>query len=166
MSFAELQKIAQTADVSWEVLPSGEYLGKVVEVGTTPSAGGKRMWTIKFEVAEGPKAGAKVWNRITLSPENPNALAFFFKDMAALGITMEVLQHDPSDEQIAQMMTDRMVWLKVGIKPYQGTDRNEVLGMKAHQGGAPVSISASQVDPFRTPAPAANGGNAPVEPPF
>jgi hypothetical protein len=124
------------------------------------------MWTIKFEVAEGPKAGAKVWNRITLSPENHNALAFFFKDMAALGITMDVLQHDPSDQQIADMMMERLVWLKVGITQYQGSDRNEIKGMRAYEGGAPVSMSASQVDPFRTSAPAANGGSAPIEPPF
>lgn len=156
LSFAQLNEIAKQSDVSFEVLPKDKYLAKVVEVGTTPAASGKDMFTVKFEVTQGPRAGAKIWNRIVISPENPNAVVFLFKNLAAFGITQDVLQHEPSMAQIAGMMQDRLVWLDVIIKPYNGEDRNEVKSMSAYQGGEVQAMSAASIDPFaRAAAPVA-----------
>lgn len=148
LSFAQLNEIAKQSDVSFEVLPKDKYLAKVVEVGTTPAASGKDMFTVKFEVTQGPRAGAKIWNRIVISPENPNAVVFLFKNLAAFGITQDVLQHEPSIAQIAGMMQDRLVWLDVIIKPYNGEDRNEVKSMSAYQGGEAQAMSPASIDPF------------------
>ena len=159
LSFAQLNEIAKQSDVSFEVLPKDKYLAKVVEVGTTPAASGKDMFTCKFEVVQGPRAGSKIWNRIVISPENPNAVVFLFKNLEAFGITQDVLQHEPSMAQIAGMMQDRLVWLDVIIKPYNGEDRNEVKSMSAYQGGEVQAMSAASIDPFAaavaTPVPVA-----------
>jgi len=42
----------------YENPPSGGYVLKVVEVGTDPASSGRPMVTLKFDIAEGPLAGA------------------------------------------------------------------------------------------------------------
>lgn len=42
----------------YENPPSGGYVLQVVEVGTDPASSGRPMVTLKFDIAEGPHAGA------------------------------------------------------------------------------------------------------------
>lgn len=159
-SFSQLQEQAKEAGIG-EPLPPGRYTVEAVETEALQSkASNKDMVKVKFSVLTGPHANRKVFNNYVVSPENNNALAFFFKHMAAFGLHSDFFAANPSMQQVASAMQGRVVDIDVKIKQYNGEDRNEVAN--THPSSDSSARPSTPSDPF---AAASNGASsAPAQP--
>ncbi len=169
MNWLDLKK---TADEATKPATPGEYVTVCVksEVKQAQSSGAD-MIVVQLEVDEGPAKGKMFFNNIVFTPDNAFALMMFFKKIGAFGIDDNILAQQPTMQQIADMMKGRRLICVVGIRTWQGADRNEVneykplaAGISAPilgQGhGAPANIPASVV-PTLAPV-----GSAPSVPAF
>lgn len=173
MGFNDLMKIAEEAG-GFKPIPEGHYTVKVVESKAGRSKdGSKDNINIQMEILSGPSAGKKAFNLFTLSPENPNAVVSFFKDMKTFGLDATFFSAEPPMEQVAAALVGKVVDINLVIdSSYDGTPRNKVKRILP----ANVINSAPQaaVDPFAQTAaaqpaapPAAPPAAAfPVAPPF
>jgi hypothetical protein len=77
------------------------------EAGQTST--GKQQIKVKFRVVTGPYAGknAKIFNNFVLSPENANALSFFFRHMEAMGLPREYFMQNPRLQHVAAALIGR-----------------------------------------------------------
>ncbi len=80
VNFGDLLKAA--GDAGFSVIPAGAY-DVVVDSASHKqvSGGAKEAIAVQFKVESGPYAGQSVFNNFVLSPDNANALAFFFRHM-------------------------------------------------------------------------------------
>lgn len=156
-SFADLQEVAKEA--GFDLVPDGEYEA-VIDAGvkTKKTGNGKDMITVKFKLLPGQPAKGAVFNNFVISPESPNALAFFFRHMKALGLGDEFFAGNPTIEQVAKALEGRTCRIKVGHREYNGTDRNEVTQVspsKNGNGSGPVPMAKpAGVPSISTPTPA------------
>lgn len=123
VNWADLMKQAEDAT---KIMPDGEYPAAVESAEVVTASTGSKMIKIKFKVNNGPYTGRTQFTNLVLSTNSGFALDMFFKRLAGLGVTAEVLASGPSLEQIAASVVDRQCTIVVGHKPYQGVDRNEV----------------------------------------
>lgn len=125
-SFKQLQDQAKEAGIG-EPLPPGRYTVKAVEAtaGRT-KAGDKDKIDVKFSVVSGPHANRKLFNQYTISPDNNNALAFFFRHMAAFGLGSDFFASEPTIQQVASALIDKVVDVDVIIDTYDNQDRNKI----------------------------------------
>jgi hypothetical protein len=148
---------------SYEPLPDGDYELKVIESKAKNTQSGKTMFSITTEVQGGPHAKRRVWDNLTVSPENPKALAIFFSKMESLGLPRDFFTaSNPSNAQIEQALLGRSFRGTLGKKTYNGTVSNEITKyfrlVADATAGAPVPPA-----PAAAPAPAPA---APVATPF
>jgi hypothetical protein len=154
--------LVEQAGGAFEPLPVGAYNAEITTSKSKPTANGKSMFAVTFKVMDGPYAGRTVWNNFVVSPENPNALAFFFQHMNALGLNRDFFLSLPpgpeSDEKIAQALIGKRANITVSIRKYQGQDRNQVDKVTAIAGvpnvPAPAVGPAGGLPPVATAAPA------------
>lgn len=124
LNWADLRKAAGEATI--DAVPAGEY-DVIVESGTVkPTSSGKDSIAVKFKIESGPRAGGGIFNNFVLSPENPNALKFFFQHMSALGLGDEYFAANPPLERVAADLTGRRCRVKVSIREWNDTKRNQV----------------------------------------
>lgn len=148
VSWNDLQKAA--GEAGFDPVPAGTY-DVVVDTATAKKAGtGKDMISCQFKVKGGPYDGKTVFNQFVLSPENPNALAFFFRHMAAMGLGEAYFASNPQLERVAADLQGRECRITVSIREWNETMRNQVDAVAAPAGGP------------RAAAPSASLGNAPV----
>lgn len=89
--------------------------------------GTKDMLKIKAKIVGGPYDGKVVWTQLTVSPENDNALAIFFRHLAAFGLTETYLiENQLSMEQIAAVLVGRSASFKVSVGSWGGKPKNDV----------------------------------------
>jgi len=158
-SFADLQNVAKEA--GFDLVPDGEY-EVVIDSGvkTKKTGNGKDMIVVKFKLLPGQPAKGAVFNNFVISPESPNALAFFFRHMKALGLGDDFFAGNPTIEQVAKALEGRQARIEVGHREYNGTDRNEVKNIKQSKtvngnGAGPVPMAKpAGVPNISTPAPA------------
>ena len=159
VNWKDLQKAA--GDAGFDPLPVGFYDVIVDTAEATQSGSGKDMIKTTFRVEGGPFDGKKVFNQFVISPENANALAFFFRHMAAMGLNDAFFAAEPRTEQVASALIGRRARIKVSIRQWNEQDRNNVDQVLPPQGGAPAAPTLSAA-----PIPGgivANGpGNTPV----
>lgn len=171
-SFGNLVQKAQEAGSGFDLLPDGPYLAKIIESEFKHSANGKPQIKTRWEVIQGPHAGAKgLWNYFTLTIENPNAVAIFFRQLKALGITQEFLDalseldNETAVKHIAGALEGRVAAIKVKVDhEYQNNKIDRINPAPAdfvNNGGATGSGA-----PFSAPAPAPSGNPAPPSTPF
>jgi hypothetical protein len=103
-----------------------------------------------LKVVTGPYAGKTVWHNFVLTEDNPNALGWFFKHMAALGIDQSTIAALPPPEQggleqLAQMIVGRYVTANVGHRLWQGSTRNQLGDIKPYGGGGSQAPGVPQV---------------------
>lgn len=151
-SFKQLQDQAKEAGIG-EPLPPGRYTVKAIEAtaGRT-KAGDKDKIDVKFSVVSGPHANRKLFNQYTISPDNNNALAFFFKHMLAFGLDSDFFASEPTVQQVASSLVGKTVDVDVIIDTYNNEDRNKIKN---------TLRTSLQVVDGGTNAPAAPFGNAP-----
>lgn len=136
-----------------KILPAGKYDAKVTKATATESAKGKMQYKLTFTIDGGPHNGEPLSNTITLSPENETTLRYFFRDLAALGITEEFLDSNPEPEQVAAAMVGVAVSLTVEIGEWLDEPRNEVKGIRStgavrHLATAGIPAPAATKPPF------------------
>jgi hypothetical protein len=155
---------------SYEPLPDGDYELKVIESKAKSTQSGKTMFSITTEVQGGPHAKRRVWDNLTVSPENPKALAIFFSKMEALGLPRDYFNSNPSNAQIEQALLGRSFRGSLGKKTYNGNVSNEItkyfrlvadttagvpVPPAPAAAPAPAPVAAAAPAPAPAPAPAA-----------
>lgn len=112
------------ADVGIVPVPAGEYELQVATAKVGSSNGGKTTIVCRVNVISGPHIGRTAFKVWTLSPESPQAMGFFFRNMKALGLDAPFFAQNPSAEQVAENLVGKLFHAKINIEPYGGEDRN------------------------------------------
>lgn len=122
---------------------TGEFPVVFVDPCTGVKSGnGKDMVKWKAKIETGPYAGRPLWGNFTISPESPVAMRIFFSHMAILGFDQRFFAANDqlTGEQmvalIAQQLPGRKAIAEVGVRQWQGQDREEVQNWKLALGGA------------------------------
>ena len=90
----DLMKVADEA--GFTPLPVGEYDVIVATSEAKQTSTGKDSIVVNFQVTSGPMMNRRIRNQFTISPDNANAIGFFFRHMACLGIPREWFAQGPS----------------------------------------------------------------------
>lgn len=165
VNWQQLQEAA--GEASFEALPPSVYDVVVDAAEATQSSSGKDMIKTTFRVEGGPYHGRKVFNQFVLSPENPNALNFFFRHMRAMGLGSEFFAANPRTEQVASALVGQPCRVRLSQREWpqgSGEFRNNVDAVMAAVAvgmtpGTPPATSPAPVGP-----PGLNG-QAPPPPP-
>jgi hypothetical protein len=146
VNFGDMLKAAGDAP-GFTVIPAGDYDVVVDTAANKTTSSGKESIAAQFKVENGPHAGASLFWQAVLSPENPNALAFWFRHMAALGLTEEYFQSNPPLERVAADLIGRRCRVAVGIRQWEKQDRNEVKSVMPSDGNGPPPPPAATATP-------------------
>lgn len=162
---------------SFDPLPSGDYDVVCVSAEAAQTQNGKAMVKAKFRVQGGPHDGRHIWNQFVISPENPNALSFFFQHMKVFGmdenffaqlppVNADLGANDPSLQRIASTMLNRPARVTVNQRSWNGQMRNNITAIKAPLGpaGTVAPQAATPGVPTATPQPAPMQAPAPAQP--
>lgn len=149
------QLLNDAGDTSFDVLPAADYDLKMVKVEAKQSKNGKLMFAYTADVTAGPYKGRKVFGNLVVSPDNPTALNIFFRQVQAIGISRDFFTNNPSDSQVAEALNGREFRGQVGVRSWQGQDRNEV---KSYSPITKTAAAGSPVPPAPMTAPAAPAG--------
>lgn len=188
MTTIDFGQLMKEAGEGFKPIPNGPYTAEVAKCEAVTASTGKPMLKVQWRILGGPHEGRIVFDNIVLTAGNPNALAFFFRDMATLGLDSTYFAQNPPFDQVAAALMGRTATIEVGTKQYKGQDRNEVNGYKPSAGGqigipvaaapgfgpgqvpqaAPVVeqqvIAPAQVAPVQSIVPPAPVAPAPVAP--
>jgi hypothetical protein len=158
------QQLMDSAGGGFEPLPQGVYDVQAETTESKKTANGKDMVKVKYTVTSGPHANRRVWNQYVVSPENPNAMSFFFQHLGAHGLTSAfIAQCAPGEAGVAQMaaaMLGTQVRLELGVEMYQGQNRNKVVKVM------PPTAGTGMPSPQGMPAAAAPAPAPPAAPPL
>jgi hypothetical protein len=121
-----LSLMDQAGQGAAEPLPDGEYEVKVIDAQQKQTSTAKLMFAVKMQVLAGPHANRIVYNQFVLSPENPNALSFFFQHMGILGLDRSFFQQNPDPAYVAQMLVGRACKVKLSTRIWNAQRRNNV----------------------------------------
>jgi hypothetical protein len=114
--------LSDVAEASFEVLPRGVYDGVISNCDYTLSqSSGKPMWAAQITIDEGEYEGRKLFTHFSFSE---NALPMTKKHLAV--VAPELLSGGFNPEEVASDMEGKKVRVKVAIKKYEGSDRNNV----------------------------------------
>ena len=163
-TFGDILKQAEQSGASFEVLEAGVYVAKIIESEYKQSSNGKPQIKTRWEVTTGPKAGFKgLWNYFTLTTDNPQAMAVFYRQMTALGITNEFLatlasaSPEVAMKQIAQALQGREAQIKVKVDTEWNNNKIERIN--------PLPVSAMAGNPGSgSPFPGPAAAPAPAAP--
>lgn len=173
-NFGDLYKDATT-------LVTGTFDGLVAESKLDQSSNGKPMIRVKLQVEGGKHHGKTFFTQFVISVDSPAALRMFFGNMKAFGLDGPYFDQNPAPEQVAAALQGKRCRFTVGVREWQGVDRENVEKVEAPLAGnvgLPVpgavgptaagvpSPSAGIPTPAAdVPKPAAGGGSAVPPPP-
>lgn len=144
-NFADLLKAAE--DAGFSNCPPGTYDARIVAGEAKTTGAGKDMIVVKFEIVGGPHGGRKVPNNFVISPENPNALGFFFRHMRAMGLDSSYFSQNPSPQKVAADLVGKVCRIEVGTRTWNGEEREDIKKiMPSAPGQAPVATPAAAAD--------------------
>lgn len=155
-------------DAGFTVVPAMAGVSARVATATAAktSDGKKDQIKVRFTLEEGPYAGKSVFNNFVISPENGSALGFFFRHMAALGLTREWFATKPSMAQVAEALVGRECLIDIVIDTWVGEERNKVSAVKPPRNGsnpAPRAMSGGMPTPG-VPGPVPSSSPVPTTP--
>lgn len=165
-SWQDLLNDAGDGGGTYDPLPDGDYDFIVKEAEVKTASTGRTMYAVKTAVQGGPHNGRFVWHNFVVTPENPTALGWFFKNMNVLGLNAEYFKTDPADHQVAAALVGRAFRGQVAVRKWQGQDRNEIKAFFPAGGaglGGPAPTVAAAPPPHAAPPPVAQP--APPPPP-
>jgi hypothetical protein len=145
--------LADAKSASFEAMPKGDYNIEVVQADATTASTGRPMIKTKMKVIDGPYQNRPVMTQFVLSIDNPNALSMFFRNMRAFGIEESFFAQmggNGSLEPVAAALVGRRAQVTLGIRQWQGEDRNEVSGIKKYT-GAPGTVTGVPSGPGGLP---------------
>jgi hypothetical protein len=145
-NWSDLQQAAD--DAGFTVLsPRKGADAEVVDATFKKTANGKDQYAVRFKLLGGPDDGKSVFNNFVISPDNANALGFFFRHMAALGLTREYFASNPPKEAVAKALVGRRCRLDISIRTWNDQDRNQVDNVLPPIGGA-TTVSPAVGGPY------------------
>lgn len=137
-NFADLLKAAE--DAGFSNTPPGTYDVVVTDAEAKTTGAGKDMIVVKFQIQGGPHGGRKVPNNFVISPENANALGFFFRHMRAMGLDAAYFAQNPSPAQVAQSLVGKSCRIEVGTRTWNGEEREDVKKIMAPTSGQATPV--------------------------
>jgi Protein of unknown function (DUF669) len=161
LNWSDLKRSASEA--GFDVVPADEYDVYVESATAAKTANGKDMIKTRFRVETGPHAGKPVFNQFVISPDNANALAFFFRHMRVLGLDDAFFGASPSIEQVSSALVNKRCRVRVSVRQWNDQDRNQVDAVMPPANGMPATPT-----PPPSAAPLPPGGTAhfaPTAPP-
>lgn len=120
------QLVEEAGDIEDNILPAADYDLEVVKAEAKQASTGRLMYKTQYRVISGPYKGRLLFDQLVLSTDNPNALQMFFRKMAAIGISKQYFAANPSDAQVAEALVGCKFRGQVGVRKWNGEDRNEV----------------------------------------
>jgi hypothetical protein len=172
-------------DAGGAIVPAGDYDARVFSCDVSKSGTQKDQLLVRYEILNGPYAGKKITDRMTISPENANAVAMFFRKMTGLGLDESYFKQQPPPPlvRVATDVVNRYARLNVtqrewnnilqmnvnSVKPLAGVSAGVPTAPVGGPptGGAPLPPAAAapvpQPAPVTPPAPMAPP--APMTPP-
>lgn len=143
MSGVSWKDLRKTAEDATKPLVDGWYECEVEKAEATTASTGSPMIKAVLAVVDGVSTGRKLWTQFVFSADNPNALIFFFRNMAALGLgeaffdglTQQGLDVDASMVTIAGSIQGRRVRVKTEIREWNGAKRNNVAELQPSETG-------------------------------
>lgn len=150
-NFNDLLKAAE--DAGFSNCPPGTYDVRVVAGEAKTTSAGKDMIVVKFEIIGGPHGGRKVPNNFVISPENANALGFFFRHMRALGLDAAYFSQNPSPQQVASALVGKTCQIEVGTRTWNGEEREDVKKIMPSSSAVTTTITAPAVSDVVMAAP-------------
>jgi len=157
LDWAQLQKEADGA----KALPEQDYSMICIESDAVTSSNGKPMIKTRWRITEGPHVDKKVGTQFVVSAESAVALKIFFQQMAALGLTADYFASNPKMPEVANALRGRVAVVTLGIRAWQGVDRNEFKAIRAFPEGVPLPPGAVTGTPTRIGM-AAGGAPSPL----
>lgn len=156
INWNELIEQSKESAQDFEPLPNDDYDVEVVGCEAQTSQGGKPMFSLQLAVVGGPYNNRRVWDRLVVSAENPNAMGFFFRKCAALGLDQQFFASNPTPETIANALVGKRARVKLGQREYNGRTSNEVksYAKPSAEAAGPGPSAAVQAAPATGPAPA------------
>jgi hypothetical protein len=150
--FSDLLKAAE--DAGFSNCPPGTYDVRVVEGVAKTTSAGKDMLVVKFEIIGGPHGGRKVSNNFVISPENANALGFFFRHMRAMGLDNAYFSQNPTPQKVAADLVGKTCRIEVGIRVWNNEEREDVKKIMppVHDAAPAPVVAPAPVAPVVTPA--------------
>jgi len=152
----------QASDPGFAPVPASKYPVRVDQVEATKASTGNDMLNLQCVIEGGPYDGKKVFTRIVFAKDNPTAMRFTLRKLAALGVTKEVIAaQKPSLEKIAQLITGARAEADVVVRPAteEFDASNDVKSFKRlgepSAAGSPVpagAAAAPPAPPIPTPA--------------
>lgn len=137
------------------------------------STTGNPMIGAQFKIVDGPAAGKVVFTNFNVTPDSDFALGIFFGQLAAFGLDDAFFANDPSLEQLAAALVSRKANVELGIRPWNGQDRNEFKNLRPLDGQVPIGQPVAAGIPSSAtpsgsgvPTPAPTGGDVPRPPSF
>lgn len=166
--------LTRRRDAGFELFPVGTYDVKVVDAEKPQKGNATVGYVVQFEVTNGPLAGRKFKNWMTLSDtiieQYPGLLDMWFREMAALGLNDTFFEAEPGDEQVIAALKGRTARVQVGRRTKKNSG-DEVDDFKVFPPAISApAVSAPAPDPMAVAAPVqaapAADPNAPQLPPF
>lgn len=171
--FSSLLAAAKEAGISGGLLPDmeGEFVATTVNAGA--NQGGKDQIGVLWKCVGGPNDGASGWENITISPESPKAMGFFFRTMAKFGMDDAFFQRQPQPTiaEMAERIKGHTVQMKVSTRTVEARKPGEeakqfqqwnVQRVISGPGGIPVGTGVQSPAAVPAPAPVAAPVAAPV----
>lgn len=162
-NFSDLLKAAE--DAGFSNCPPGTYDVVVVEGEAKTTSAGKDMIVVKFQIQGGPHGGRKVSNNFVISPENANALGFFFRHMRAMGLDSAYFAQNPTPQRVAADLVGKTCRIEVGTRTWNGEEREDVKKIMPSVPGQTPDAVAAPVQNAVTAAPAVSKEADPMAPP-
>lgn len=154
-------------DAGFTVVPAMKGVAaRIATANAAKTSNGKDQIKVRFVLTEGPYANKSVFNNFVISTDNGTALGFFFRHMAALGLSREWFATKPTMAQVAAALVDRTCVLDISVRDYQGTERNQVDNVLPPRNGgnaAPQTVIGSMPTPG-VPGPVPTTGPVPSFP--
>jgi hypothetical protein len=142
----------QEKDPGFKPAPADKYRLRVDKAEGIKASTGKDMVKLTCKIIGGPYDTKLVWTNIVFTNDNPNAVRFTLRKLAALGISEEALRaNNPSKEQIAAMVQGVEFEGEVIINDQ---DNNDIKSFRSLlPGGASVPTPSVPSAPTVPPAP-------------
>lgn len=129
----------------YSALPAGPYTVQVDDATAKVAQSGNAMISVTCRVLGGPYDGRIVWTNIVFATSNATAMKFTLRKLKALGVTRDwIADNNPTTEQIATKIIDKVVDVDIEIRQWDGEDRNEIKTFrKSTATPSPASASKS-----------------------
>jgi len=129
LSLRDLYEQSKNEDISsfsgdnWEPVEGETYTVSASLVRASTTRTGLPRWGVMFTVAEGDDQGKKFWDNWNLTQQYPKIDARTFHYLELIGLTIDVLDQELSDEQLSEIAKNSGNVVKVKAKYKQ--DKND-----------------------------------------